>query len=327
MDGHVATTAHAHPFPPAMSAVGVTGPREDALTAYLNDIGRLPLLSREEERALFERFNRLRDAWRQAQDPLGSEAESGSAHRRLVGHHRSLTTAVEDVRRDLIRGNLRLPVTIAKGFCGRRLSMADLVQEGTLGLIRAVEKFDVERGVRFSAYASWWIQQAIRLAITTHARTVRLPAYIQQWQRKLRQADDGSEIASLADRVGISPDQARRALAADVETVSLDGPALGTGTLADLLEDRGALRPDRVAEESALREEIESAFMSLDPRTARILRLRYGFEDGMSHSLQEVGKTLALSRERIRQLEAAALDRLRHPARAARLRDFAQFAT
>ena len=240
-----------------------------------------------------------------------------------------MVRASEAVRGEIIRANLRLPVAIAKHFRCNGVGMSDLVQEGTLGLMRAVEKFDAARGVRFSAYAAWWIQQAIRLAIAQHARTVRLPTYIQQWQRKLRQvradARGASATDSLAREVGISEEQCRRAMDADMATVSLDGPVRGEGacTIAEMLEDVAGPRPDKAAEHAALCQEIESAFEGLDPRTARILRLRYGFEDGTSHSLQDVGNVLDLSRERIRQLEAAALNHLRHPARAARLREFA----
>lgn len=309
------------------------GAPADIVSIYLNEIGRIPLLSVDEELKAFARRRTAQDRRKQVaaerrallDDPTARAAADG---KRLRREHRALSRIVDHTTRGIIHANLRLPVAVAKKYQGRGLSLPDLIQEGTLGLLRAVEKYDHRRGVRFSAYASWWIQQRIGLAISNQGRTVRVPTYLQEWQRKLRQCRStrlsDESVESLAAASGLTVDQAKRALDADVETISLDAPISPDGptAIADTIEDVDGPRPDTVTEDAAMREAVEAALGDLDPRTAHVLRLRYGFEDGVGRSLQEVGKVMRLSRERIRQIEAAAFDRLRHPSRASCLREF-----
>ncbi len=307
----------------------------DIVSIYLNEIGRIPLLSPDEERRAFTRLHNARRRRKKVAQDLRvvrerEDAEAPARQTALTRQYRTLSQIVDHTTRAIINANLRLPVAVAKKYQGRGLSLPDLIQEGTLGMLRAVDKFDHARGVRFAAYAGWWIQQRIGLAIANQGRTVRVPTYLQEWQRKLRQCRSngvGSEsVERLADEAGLTVDQTKRAIDAETETISLDAsPSPNTtSAIAETIEDVDGPRPDAISEGVAMREAVEIALGDLDPRTARVLRLRYGFEDGVDRSLQEVGKVMRLSRERIRQIEAAAFDRLRHPSRASYLREFVQ---
>jgi RNA polymerase sigma factor (sigma-70 family) len=312
-----------------------TGPSADIVSIYLNEIGRIPLLSADEERKAFERRRSARQRRKHVADELralraSAQPATAAERGRLSREYRALSRIIEHTTRGIIKANLRLPVAVAKKYQGRGLGLPDLIQEGTLGLLRAVEKYDHKRGVRFAAYAGWWIQQRIGLAIANQGRTVRVPTYLLEWQRKLRQCKanrlGSGSVESLAKAAGLTVDQTKRALDADTETVSLDAclSPSSVGPIAETIEDVDGPRPDQVTENAAMREAVEAALEELDARTARVLRLRYGFEDGVGRSLQEVGKVMRLSRERIRQIEAAAFDRLRHPSRASCLREFVQ---
>jgi RNA polymerase sigma factor (sigma-70 family) len=307
----------------------------DIVSIYLNEIGRIPLLTPDEERRAFARLDNARRRRKSVAEDLRAVRKQGddeapTRERALRRQYRALSEIADQTTRAIINANLRLPVAVAKKYQGRGLSLPDLIQEGTLGMLRAVDKFDRARGVRFAAYASWWIQQRIGLAIANQGRTVRVPTYLQEWQRKLRQCRAngmGSEsVERLATEAGLTIEQTKRAMDAEMETISLDAAASPTTTaaIAETIEDVDRPRPDAISEGVAMREAVETALGDLDPRTARILRLRYGFEDGVDRSLQEVGKVMRLSRERIRQIEAAAFDRLRHPSRASYLREFVQ---
>lgn len=321
---------------PATPSVTHTGSGSaDIVSIYLNEIGRIPLLSLDDERRAFARRRSAQDRRKQLSGELRKirdrhEADSESAGKRLRREHSALSRIFDHTTRGIIQANLRLAVAVAKKYQGRGLSLPDLIQEGTLGLLRAVEKYDHTRGVRFSSYAGWWIQQRIGLAISNQGRTVRVPTYLQEWQRKLRQCRTArlsdESVESLAEASGLTVDQTKRALDADMDTISLDAAISpdSPGVIAETIEDVDGPRPDLVTEDAAMREAVEVALGDLDPRTARVLRLRYGFEDGVGRSLQEVGKVMRLSRERIRQIEAAAFDRLRHPSRASYLREFVQ---
>jgi RNA polymerase primary sigma factor len=312
---------------------------DGAVGLYLARIHRVPLLSAEEELGLFTRLhalrrwqNRLREGLERSGVMCSGDAPvltCDDARLRLrVRRLRAVGAAAEAVRNRIVEANLRLAVAMAKRYQNRGVCLPDLVQEANLGLIRAVERFDHRKGVRFGTYAAWWIQQALGLAVANTGRTVRVPAYLQEWQRRLHNARErsaGTEdvpLAALARSAGISERQARRALVTDRETLYLDAPTSADTrrTLSATLPDATTPRPDEEAERAELSQAVESALAHVDERTARVLRLRYGFDDGVPRSLQEVGDILHLSRERIRQVESEAFQRLRSPVRARQLR-------
>jgi RNA polymerase primary sigma factor len=315
-----------------------TNARLDTVAIYYAEIGRIRLLSAEEEHAVFVRLDRLR-RWR---DSVKGSLESQGVRfgddlqpqtpdenprvRERIRRYVALVKAVEVVRAHIAQTNLRLAVALAKKYQGRGLTLSDLIQEANIGLLRAVDKFDVRRGVRFAAYAAWWIQQAIGTAVVGQARIVRVPAYLQERQRRLRIARDASvdaaTLGDLAQAVGITPEQAQRALDAEMDTLSLDAPLSSQSrvTVGEFLAEREERRPDVITERAELQEHVERLFASVDPRTERILKMRYGFEDGVARSLQEVGDAMNLSRERVRQIEMTALQRFRARGNVERLR-------
>ena len=278
----------------ARSAAGL----DDPVRAYLNEIGRVRLLTAAEE------------------VELAMQIEAGS----------------EQARRHLIEANLRLVVSVARRYTASGMPLLDLVQEGNIGLMRAVEKFDYRRGFKFSTYATWWIRQAISRAVADKARTIRLPVHVGERYSQLVRTTrtltqelgrDPTE-EEIADASGLRIDQLRTLVSAAREPVSLEVP-IGDedgGRLGDLLED-GAPGPEETATTDALRSEIEIILTSLTPRERRVLQLRYGLVDDHQRTLEEVGRRLGVTRERARQIEATALRRLRRPSLAARLRELA----
>lgn len=272
------------------------GVAADPVRAYLQEIGKVPLLSREEEVALAK----------------------------------GVAQGDERAREKLIQANLRLVVSIAKDYRGQGLDLLDLIQEGNLGLMRAVEKFDYTKGCKFSTYASWWIRQAITRALADQARAIRIPIHMLDRLKalhRLREKHVGEtgeppDREAVAEELDLSMDQVKQLETLVLSTASLEHPLGGDegATLEDLLPDEQAPSPPQQSYRDWLREELERALRQLNEREREILVLRYGLRDGRAHTLEEVAQVFHLSRERIRQLEAKALDRLRLPARQKRLK-------
>ena len=279
-----------------LSAEGVA--LDDPVKAYLKEIGRVPLLSAEEEGV------------------LARAAQAGDA----------------DARRQLSEANLRLVVSVAKRYAGRGLPFLDLIQEGNLGLMKAAEKFEPDRGFKFSTYATWWIRQSITRAIADQGRTIRIPVHLVENINRVKKTAGGllrkngrePTAEEIAVRLEMEPDRVRELLQLAQEPISLETPVgeEEDAHLEDFIQDEEAGIPVDEAGRQLLRQELMNVLKSLTPREERVLTLRFGLEDGQARTLEELGKEFNVTRERIRQIEAKALRKLRHPSRAKRLRDY-----
>ena len=292
---------------------------DDPVRMYLREIGRVPLLNAEEEVRLAQLMER-------------GKQERARAERLKVTPHRKYVSDGEEAQRRLTEANLRLVVSVAKKYIGRGMNLLDLIQEGNIGLIRAVEKFDYTKGYKFSTYATWWIRQAITRAIADQARTIRIPVHMVETinrliriSRRLLQ-DLGREPTSeeIAEQMEITAEKVREIIKVSQEPVSLETP-IGEeddSHLGDFLEDQTALAPAEAASHQLLKEQVEDVLDSLTERERKVLQLRFGLDDGRSRTLEEVGKEFHVTRERIRQIEAKALRKLRHPSRSRKLKDY-----
>ena len=279
-----------------LSAEGVA--LDDPVKAYLKEIGRVPLLTMEQELE------------------LARAAQAGDA----------------DARRKLSEANLRLVVSVAKRYAGRGLPFLDLIQEGNLGLMKAAEKFEPERGFKFSTYATWWIRQSITRAIADQGRTIRIPVHLVENINRVKKTagellrKNGREptVEEIAVQLDLEPDRVRELLQLAQDPISLETPVgeEEDAHLEDFIQDEEAGVPVDEAGRQLLRRELMNVLKSLTPREERVIALRFGLEDGRSRTLEELGREFNVTRERVRQIEAKALRKLRHPSRAKRLRDY-----
>ena len=270
----------------------------DPVRMYLKEIGRVPLLTQEEEQALAQRI------------------EEGD----------------EEAKNQMIEANLRLVVAVAKRYVGRGMHFLDLIQEGNMGLLKAVEKFDYRKGYKFSTYATWWIRQSITRAIADQARTIRIPVHMVETINKVARASHqlvqelGREpnAVEIADFLDLPLSKVEEIMKLSQEPISLETPVgeEDDSHLGDFIQDNEVSEPMEAAAANSLREQLEKALSMLTEREAKVLRLRFGFEDGKTHTLEEVGKEFNVTRERVRQIESKALRRLRHPSKSKALRDF-----
>ena len=298
---------------------------DDPVRMYLQEIGQVPLLSAEQEVVLAKQM--------ESGDEASARLERCDYSTREERY--SLVVQVErgnDARQHLIQANLRLVVSIAKKYTSYGLTMMDLVQEGNIGLMRAVEKFDYTKGHKFSTYATWWIRQAITRAIADQSRTIRLPVHmgeaisqVKRTSHKLQQVMQREPTPEeIAEAMGMSPSKVRRTLEASMHPLSLEMPVgqEGEGRMGDFIEDDRISAPADAAAQMMLREQIEEVLQKLPERERKIIQLRYGLKDGRYRTLEEVGVEFGITRERIRQIEAVALRKLRHPHLGKKLRGY-----
>ncbi|MCJ7737375.1 MAG: sigma-70 family RNA polymerase sigma factor [Anaerolineae bacterium] len=297
---------------------------DDTIGLYLKEIGRVPLLIAEEEVTLAKRM----EAGRDAQEAMDCDGLKIAERTDLMRTAYDGTAA----REHLIRANSRLVISVAKKYIGRGVPFLDLIQEGNIGLIRAANKFNYQLGHKFSTYATWWIRQAVTRAIADQSRTIRIPVHMGDQINKLLRTSHrltqelGREptVEELAKALDVPTRKAEEMLRVARRPLSLEMPTDDEeeSELGDFIEDQDSLAPDDEVTSSMLRDQLLTILQDLPPREVRILQLRYGLIDGETYTLEEVGKKLGVTRERVRQIEAQALKRLRHPAHSRKLRDF-----
>jgi len=300
-------------------------PIEDSVQLYLHEIGQVALLTADEERTLAMAITRAKDA----RARLNNEDYSSGYERMLL---EQTVARGDDARRHLIQANLRLVVSVAKKYIGSPMPFMDLVQEGNIGLMRAVEKFDYTKGNRFSTYATWWIRQAVTRSIAEQSRLIRLPVHLSESLVHLRRAiyrlEQQLEREPTADEIahtmGVSLRKVKRLLQAATQPVSLEQPINNEseGRVSETLADERLETPMEIAAANMLHRELSAALNDLPDRERKILQLRYGLIDGQRRTLEEVGVAFGITRERTRQIEAEALRRLRHPSVGTRLHGY-----
>jgi len=297
---------------------------DDTIGLYLKEVGRVPLLTAEEEVELAQRI----EAGRLAREEL---AKGNVSPRR----RRELQMSIEDgwaAREHLITANSRLVISVAKKYMGRGVPFLDLIQEGNIGLIRAAKKFDYRRGHKFSTYATWWIRQAVTRAIADQGRTIRVPVHMGDQINKLLRVQHQltqrlgryPSVDELAEALEVPPSKVENMIQVARRPLSLETPTDDEedSVLGDFIQDEDVPAPDDTATYNLLREHLDSVLNGLPPREVRILQLRYGLLDGQAYTLEEVGRKMGVTRERVRQIEAQALSRLRHPAIRRKLREY-----
>ncbi len=302
---------------------------DDPVRMYLKEIGKVPLLTADEEVTLATSMSEGNLAKeRLAEIEENNEEISAEEQAELE----TLVKQGENSKQKLAEANLRLVVSIAKRYVGRGMLFLDLIQEGNLGLIKAVEKFDYTKGYKFSTYATWWIRQAITRAIADQARTIRIPVHMVETINKvirvsrqlLQELGHDPSAEEISEEMGMPVDKVREILKIAQEPVSLETP-IGEeedSHLGDFIPDEGASEPSEAASFTLLKEQLVDVLSTLTPREEKVLKLRFGIEDGRTRTLEEVGKEFNVTRERIRQIEAKALRKLRHPSRSKKLKDF-----
>ena len=288
---------------------------DDPVRMYLKEIGRVPLLSMDDEKRL----------------AMAIEAGELEAQKNGLARNAVIDAGAE-AKRKLTEANLRLVVSIAKKYVGRGMLFLDLIQEGNLGLIRAVEKFDYRKGYKFSTYATWWIRQAITRALADQARTIRIPVHMVETinrsikisRQLLQELGRDPTVEEIAHEMGLTPEKVREVIKISQEPISLETP-IGEeedSHLGDFIEDQEAVAPAEAASVMLLKEKMADVLKNLTERERKVLVLRFGLEDGHQRTLEEVGQEFGVTRERIRQIEAKALRKLRHPSRGKALKDY-----
>ena len=311
------------PKTPIFDLTGIDS--DDTVSLYLREVGSVPLLNADQEVELARQF----EEGREAQQKLKVGEYEHQEHKL---HLERMVRVGEMARDHLTKANSRLVVSIAKKYMGQGVPFLDLIQEGNLGLMKAVDKFDYKRGYKFSTYATWWIRQAVTRAIADQGRTIRVPVHMSDRIRKLYRVSRELEQLfgreptpkEIASKMDLTAQKVRWMLRISRRPLSLEKPVGedGDSELGSFIEDEDTPAPTDTATHDLLRKELENALATISPREARILRLRFGLIDGRAHTLEELGQKFGLTRERIRQIEGEALRRLRHPSRARRLKDY-----